>query len=166
MLDTAAVNGRRGVIVEMTDGTSASNVTFRRNVGFYYALVKANVERIGIGLSAELEATARGRWRRPGLVVLRAYVRELRGDRSHLARGVGLNTRLCHLGVAHLRRARHRGLAADHDAWRWAGGIASARQLADAYGVTDTDGSKPDCRGYLAKYGWSRDGGVDVEKYR
>ena len=39
----------------MTDGTSEANADFRRNVGFYYDLVKANVERIVIGLSAELE---------------------------------------------------------------------------------------------------------------
>ena len=30
----------------MTDGTSQANAAFRRNVGFYYDLVKANVERI------------------------------------------------------------------------------------------------------------------------
>ena len=42
-------------MVEMTDGTSEANAGFRRNVGFYYDLVKANVERIVIGLSAELE---------------------------------------------------------------------------------------------------------------
>jgi hypothetical protein len=35
-------------------------------------------------------------------------------------------------------------LAMAADAARWAGTIVSARQLADAYGVTDTDGSKPD----------------------
>jgi hypothetical protein len=38
----------------MTDGTSEANADFRRNVGFYYDLVKANVERIVKGLSAEL----------------------------------------------------------------------------------------------------------------
>ena len=38
----------------MTDGTAAANAEFRRNVGFYYDLVKANVERIVKGLTAEL----------------------------------------------------------------------------------------------------------------
>jgi hypothetical protein len=28
-------------VVEMTDGTSRANAEFRRNVGFYYDLVKA-----------------------------------------------------------------------------------------------------------------------------
>ena len=40
----------------MTDGTSDYNKNFRRNVGFYYDLVKASVARITLGLAAELEA--------------------------------------------------------------------------------------------------------------
>jgi hypothetical protein len=40
------------------------------------------------------------------------------------------------------------------DAERWAGTIISARRLADAYSVTDIDGSRPDCWGYHATYGW------------
>ena len=44
-----------GLVVEMTDGTSEYNTTFRRGVGFYYDLVKAAVGRITLGLTAELE---------------------------------------------------------------------------------------------------------------
>ena len=44
-----------GLVVEMTDGTSEYNRAFRRNVGFYYDLVKANVARIALALAAELE---------------------------------------------------------------------------------------------------------------
>src|SRR5215470_12340974 len=55
LLRTAEAHGTRGLVVEMTDGTSEANAEFRRNVGFYYDLVKANVERIVKGLSAELE---------------------------------------------------------------------------------------------------------------
>src|SRR5215469_969820 len=44
-----------GLVVEVTDGTSEYNKAFRRNVGFYYDLVKANVERITLALAAELE---------------------------------------------------------------------------------------------------------------
>ena len=46
---------RPGLVVEMTDGTRAANEEFRRGVGFYYDLVKANVGRIVTGLAAELE---------------------------------------------------------------------------------------------------------------
>lgn len=49
---------------------------------------------------------------------------------------------------------------------RWADMIASARQLADAYDVTDTDGSRPDCWGYLAADGWEREDGEGVDRFR
>jgi hypothetical protein len=55
-------------------------------------------------------------------------------------------------GVAALARA--------NDADGWAGTIVSSRQLADAYGFTDIDGSRPDCWGYLAAYGWDREDGA------
>jgi hypothetical protein len=57
-------------------------------------------------------------------------------------------------------------LDGDQDAVRWAGTIVGARQLADAYGVTDTDGSNPDCWGYLAEYGWEREDGAGIEDFR
>ena len=41
----------------MTDGTAEFNAEFRRNVGFYYDLVKANVGRIVLGLTHELPDT-------------------------------------------------------------------------------------------------------------
>src|ERR1700746_2116544 len=49
------LRGQQGLVVEMTDGTAEANAEFRRNVGFYYDLVKANVERIVKGLAAELQ---------------------------------------------------------------------------------------------------------------
>jgi hypothetical protein len=57
-------------------------------------------------------------------------------------------------------------LALDRDPSRWAGTIISARQLADAYDFTDTDGSKPDCWGHLAAYGWDHSGGEGIEDFR
>jgi NAD(P)-dependent dehydrogenase (short-subunit alcohol dehydrogenase family) len=167
MLRTAKEHGSRGLVVEVTDGTSEANAEFRRNVGFYYDLVKANVERIVKGLDAELESTpltavgvtpgwlrsekmlenfgvAEENWRdacreRPGFAISESP--------AYVARGVA-------------------ALAGAEDAARWAGTIASSRQLADAYGFTDTDGSKPDCWGYLAAYGWDRHDGLGVDEFR
>ncbi len=44
--------------------------------------------------------------------------------------------------------------------------MLSARQLADAYGVTDVDGSKPDAWGTSARYGWGHAGDEDIDDYR
>ena len=53
MLKTASET-TPGLVVEMTDGTFEFNANFRERVGFYYDLVKANVQRIVVGLTFEL----------------------------------------------------------------------------------------------------------------
>ena len=86
MLKSADDQRRRGLVVEMTDGTSDANAEVRRNVGFYYDLVKANVERIVKGLDAELGWPPRnGRRRHTRLVALREDAGELRCHRGELA---------------------------------------------------------------------------------
>ena len=167
MLATAAAHDTRGVVVEITDGTSEANAPFRRNVGFYYDLVKANVERIVIGLSAELGSlpvTAVGvtpGWLRSERMLENFGVTEANWrDACAGTPGFGVSE-----SPAYVARGVT-ALACAGDAERWAGTIASARQLADAYGVTDTDGSKPDCWGYLAAYGWERDDGAGVDDFR
>jgi hypothetical protein len=57
-------------------------------------------------------------------------------------------------------------LATAGDADRWAGTIVSSRQLADNYRVTDTDGSKPDCWGDPPAYGWEREDGEGIARFR
>ena len=49
---------------------------------------------------------------------------------------------------------------------RFAGRILTSRELADAYGVTDTDGSRPDCWGYIAEHGIDEQSGHGVDEYR
>jgi NAD(P)-dependent dehydrogenase (short-subunit alcohol dehydrogenase family) len=167
MLRTAEAHGTHGLVVEMTDGTSEANAEFRRNVGFYYDLVKANVERIVIGLSAELEnlpvavVGVTPGWLRSEKMLENFGVTE-ENWRDALERrpefGISESPTYVARGVTALARAT--------DAERWAGTIASVRQLADTYDFTDTDGSKPDCWGHLAKYGWDHEGGRGVDEFR
>jgi NAD(P)-dependent dehydrogenase (short-subunit alcohol dehydrogenase family) len=167
MLRTAAAGGTGGLVIEMTDGTSQANAQFRRNVGFYYDLVKANVERIVTGLSAELTGhpvTAVGvtpGWLRSEKMLENFGVTEDTWREACVKTpGFAISESPAYVG---------RGVAAlagAADAGRWAGMIVSARQLADAYGITDTDGSRPDCWGYLAAYGWERDDGEGVDNFR
>jgi NAD(P)-dependent dehydrogenase (short-subunit alcohol dehydrogenase family) len=167
MLRTAEANGTRGLVVEMTDGTSQANAEFRRNVGFYYDLVKANVERIVKGLTAELEnqpVTAVGvtpGWLRSEKMLENFGVTEANWrDAVEKRPGFGISESPTYVarGVA--------ALATAADAERWSGMILSARQLADAYGFTDTDGSRPDCWGHLAAYGWDNDDGRGIDEFR
>jgi NAD(P)-dependent dehydrogenase (short-subunit alcohol dehydrogenase family) len=167
MLRTGEAVGANGLIVEMTDGTSQANAEFRRNVGFYYDLVKANVERIVKGLSAELErspVTAVGvtpGWLRSEKMLENFGVTEANWrDACRERPGFGISESPTYVarGVA--------ALASASDAARWAGTIVSARQLADAYGVTDTDGSRPDCWGYHAAYGWEPEDDRGIDEFR
>jgi NAD(P)-dependent dehydrogenase (short-subunit alcohol dehydrogenase family) len=167
ILQTAAAHGTLGLVVEMTDGTSEANAEFRRNVGFYYDLVKANVERIVKGLAAELEndpvavvGVTPGWLRSERMLqnfgVSEANWRDACRDRPGFA--ISESPTYVARGIAALARAG--------DAERWQGSILSARELADAYGVTDTDGSRPDCWGHIAAYGWEHDDGRGIEEFR
>jgi len=167
MLRTATAHGTYGLVVEMTDGTSQANAEFRRNVGFYYDLVKANVERIVKGLTAELQnlpITAVGvtpGWLRSEQMLENFGVTETTWrDACAKTPGFAISESPTYVarGVAALAQAG--------DADRWAGTIISARQLADAYGITDTDGSRPDCWGHLAAYGWEHAGGAGIDDFR
>jgi NAD(P)-dependent dehydrogenase (short-subunit alcohol dehydrogenase family) len=167
MLRTAAAGGTGGLVIEMTDGTSQANAQFRRNVGFYYDLVKANVERIVTGLSAELTGHP--------VTVVGVTPGWLRSEKMLENFGVTEDTwreacvKTPGFAISESPAYVGRGVAAlagAADAGRWAGMIVSARQLADAYGITDTDGSRPDCWGYLAAYGWERDDGEGVDNFR
>jgi NAD(P)-dependent dehydrogenase (short-subunit alcohol dehydrogenase family) len=167
MLRTAEAQRSRGLVVEMTDGTSEANADFRRNVGFYYDLVKANVERIVKGLNAELEdspVTVVGvtpGWLRSEKMLENFGVSEANWRDAVKERpGFGISESPTYVG----RGVAALAGAADVD--RWAGTIVSARQLADAYDVTDTDGSRPDCWGYLAAYGWGHDDGRGIDEFR
>ncbi len=124
MLRTAEALGTRGLVVEMTDGTSQANAEFRRNVGFYYDLVKANVERIVIGPERRARGQSRdGRRRDSRLAALGEDAGELRRHRGELAGRLPRPSRLRDLRVAYLcrqrrcctRRGRRRRAMGRHD---------------------------------------------------
>ena len=156
-----------GLLVEMTDGTAEVNAQYRERVGFFYDLVKANVSRIILGLTHELRdtpVTALGvtpGWLRSENMLDNFGITEERW-RDALDKTPGFAISESPTYVA-------RGVAAltqDSEVAQFAGQILTARQLADRYGVTDTDGSRPDAWGYIATYGMEEQSGRDVERFR
>jgi NAD(P)-dependent dehydrogenase (short-subunit alcohol dehydrogenase family) len=152
----------RGLLVEMTDGTHEHNLAYREGVGFYYDLVKANVERILIGLTAELHDTS--------VTVVAVTPGWLRSEAMLDHFGVTEDTwreacsRVEGFEISETPTYVARGvaaLAADPRLSRHAGRVLTAHQLATAYGVTDVDGSSPDCWAYIAA-----GPRVDVTDYR
>ncbi|GAA1476011.1 SDR family oxidoreductase [Nocardioides aestuarii] len=155
-----------GLLVEMTDGTAEANAGFRQGVGLYYDLVKANVTRIVMALTHELRdhpvtplAVTPG-WIRSEAMLEHFGVRE-DNWRDALGRvpGFAISESPAYVG---------RGIAAlagDPGHERHRGATLSSHDLAAAYGVTDVDGSQPDCWRLIAEHGFDHKH-VDVSGYR
>jgi NAD(P)-dependent dehydrogenase (short-subunit alcohol dehydrogenase family) len=143
------LEGERGLLVEMTDGTHEVNRAYREGVGFYYDLVKANVERILIGLTAELSDSPV-----TAVAVTPGWLRsEAMLDHFGVTEQSWRDARVEGFGISETPTYVARGIAAlagDPALSSHAGQVLTAYQLATAYNVTDVDGSRPDCWGYLA----------------
>jgi NAD(P)-dependent dehydrogenase (short-subunit alcohol dehydrogenase family) len=150
----------RGLLVEMTDGTAEANARYRERVGFFYDLVKANVTRIILGLTHERRdrsVTALGvtpGWLRSENMLNTFGVTEANWrDALDKTPGFAISESPTYVarGVA--------ALAQDPDVARFAGQVLTARQLADRYGVTDVDGSRPDAWATSRRTAWTNRAG-------
>jgi NAD(P)-dependent dehydrogenase (short-subunit alcohol dehydrogenase family) len=144
--------GERGLVIEMTDGTTEYNKNYREVVGFYYDLVKAAVERITLGLTAELKGTTV-----TALAVTPGWMRsEAMLDHFGITEETwrDATAREPHFCISESPAYVGRGiaaLAADEGLDRYAGRVLTSHDLAKAYGVTDVDGSQPDCWRYVVE---------------
>ncbi len=142
-----------GLLVEMTDGTSDYNRNFRRNVGFYYDLVKASVERITLALAAELvdqDCTAVAVT--PGWLRSEKMLENFGVSEQNWRDALASEPHFC---ISESPTYVARGivaLAADTNGrHQYAGQVLSSAQLARIYGFTDTDGTQPDCWRYVVE---------------
>jgi NAD(P)-dependent dehydrogenase (short-subunit alcohol dehydrogenase family) len=154
-----------GLVVEMGDGTTAYNtVNYRLSV--FYDLAKWSVNRLAFAWSQELAehgATAVALtpgWLRSEMMldnygVTEENWREATEREPHFA----ISETPAFVGRAVV------ALAADEDRARWNGRSVSSGELAQVYGFTDLDGSRPDAWRYLVEV---QDPGkpADVTGYR
>jgi len=154
---TATALGGRGVIVEITDGHAAANRAPRPDAG-YYDLVKAQIQRV-------VELLGRDTRGRP-LTAVGVTPGWLRSESMLRQFGVTEQTwrqfadQEPSFGISETPTYVARGVAAlvaDPEVDRWNGRVVTARQLSDAYGTTDIDGSRPDCWGLWDLHGWNSD---------
>ncbi|MEU1005850.1 SDR family oxidoreductase [Streptomyces tibetensis] len=140
-----------GLVVEVTDGTADYNADNYR-VNFFYDLAKASVLRMAFALGHELGprgATAVALtpgWLRSELMLDVYGVRE-DNWRDALER-------VPHFAISetpHYVGRAVAALAADADVARWNGRSLSSGGLAQVYGFTDVDGSRPDAWRYLVE---------------
>ncbi|RSN06591.1 short-chain dehydrogenase [Nonomuraea sp. WAC 01424] len=141
-----------GLVVEVTDGTWEFNRTrYRENV--YYDLAKLSVNRLAFAWSHELRpygGTAvavtpgflRSEAMLEGFGVTEENWREAKADGAWM---VSETPAYAGRGVA--------ALAQDPGRKRWSGASVTSGELAEAYGITDVDGSRPQVWRYLADVG-------------
>jgi NAD(P)-dependent dehydrogenase (short-subunit alcohol dehydrogenase family) len=141
-----------GLVVEMTDGTREYNDANHR-VSYFYDLTKTAVLRMAFVQAHELEehgATAVALspgWLRSEAMLDTAFGVTEETWRDALARDP-------HFAISETPRFTGRAVAAlagDPQRARWNGQSLSSGQLAQVYGFTDLDGSRPDAWRYMAE---------------
>ncbi|MFI0449885.1 SDR family oxidoreductase [Actinomadura sp. 6N118] len=141
-----------GLVVEVTDGTAETNAEYRKESGYFYDLAKWTVIRMGLGQAAELEphgctaVSITPGWIRSENMLENYGVTEdnwLEGAKKSPHFAISESPAFVGRAVA--------ALAADPDRHRWTGQSLSSGGLAQVYGFTDLDGSRPDAWRYIAE---------------
>jgi NAD(P)-dependent dehydrogenase (short-subunit alcohol dehydrogenase family) len=154
-----------GLVVEMTDGTAQYNAENYR-ISFFYDLAKTSVNRMAFAQAKELApyggtaVSLTPGWMRSELMldvyrVTEANWRDALAIQPHFA----ISETPAYVGRAVA------ALAADPEVGRWNGQSLSSGGLAQVYGFTDVDGSRPDAWRYMVEV---QDAGkpADVTGYR
>ncbi|GAA2037403.1 SDR family oxidoreductase [Pseudokineococcus marinus] len=140
-----------GLVVEVTDGTEEHNAS-RYRLSAFYDLAKSAPIRLARTWAHELTGY--------GGTAVCVTPGWLRSEMMLDAFGVTEDTwreacvREPHFAISETPRYLGRGvaaLAADPDRHRWNGRSTSSGDLARVYGLTDLDGSTPDCWRYLVE---------------
>jgi NAD(P)-dependent dehydrogenase (short-subunit alcohol dehydrogenase family) len=140
-----------GLVVEVTDGTAEYNADHYRN-SMFYDLAKTSVIRMAWAQAQEL-----ARHRSTAVALTPGWMRSEEMLEHH---GVSeanwreATTRAPHFCISespiYVGRAVA-ALAADPAVSRWSGQSLSSGQLAQVYGFTDVDGTRPDCWRYITE---------------
>jgi NAD(P)-dependent dehydrogenase (short-subunit alcohol dehydrogenase family) len=143
------IRGGEGLLVEVTDGTADYNATHHR-VGTFYDLAKTAVTRMAWGLAQELAphgATA--------VALTPGWLRSEQMLEHHgVTEATWRDSPVPHFCISesplYVGRAVA-ALAADGEVARWSGRSLSSGGLAQEYGFTDVDGTRPDCWRYMVE---------------
>ncbi|MGV9774490.1 SDR family oxidoreductase [Streptosporangium sp. NPDC003464] len=154
-----------GLVVEVTDGTAEYNAANYR-VSFFYDLAKVSVNRLAFSQAHELRphgctaVSLTPGWLRSEVMleifgVTEENWRDATAEQPHFV----ISESPAYTGRAVV------ALAADEDRGRWSGQSLSSGQLAQVYGFTDVDGSRPDAWRYIVEV-QDRGGPADATGYR
>ena len=138
-----------GLVVEVTDGTADYNAEHYR-VSFFFDLAKAGNLRMAFALAHEVAAygatavaVTPGWLRSEAMLEAYGVTEERWRDATRIQPHFAISESPSFVGRAIA------ALAADPDVARWNGQSLSSGQLAQVYGFSDLDGSRPDAWRYL-----------------
>lgn len=143
------IKNKNGIIIEMTDGTAEYNRSNYR-ISMFYDQAKTSVNRMAWALAQEVQpyqctaVSLTPGWLRSEIMLEHFAVteenwREAAAKEPHFL--ISESPHYVGRAVA--------ALAGDPEAERWNGQSLSSGGLAQVYGFTDLDGSRPDCFRYL-----------------
>ena len=149
-----------GLVVELTDGTADYNATHFR-VNLFYDLAKNAIVRMAWGLAHELGDD------RTAVALTPGWLRsETMLEHHGVTEANWRESPVPHFCISESPRFVGRAvaaLAADPDVHRWTGQSLSSGELAQVYGFTDLDGTRPDCWRYLVEV---QEAGLPAERRR
>ncbi|HWT24753.1 MAG TPA: SDR family oxidoreductase [Solirubrobacteraceae bacterium] len=140
-----------GLLVEVTDGTASYNADHYR-VNAFYDLAKASVIRLGWAQAQELGprgATAVALT--PGWLRSEAMLEHYGVSEENWRDGTERTPHFCISESPRFVGRAVAALAGDAGRERWNGRSLSSGQLAQVYGFTDLDGTRPDCWRYMVE---------------
>ena len=140
-----------GLVVEVTDGTASYNADNYR-LSIFYDLAKTSVIRLAWAQAQELrahECTAVALT--PGWMRSEAMLENHSVTESSWREATERTPHFCISETPRYVGRAVAALAADPDVARWNGESLSSGQLAQVYGFTDLDGTRPDCWRYMVE---------------
>jgi NAD(P)-dependent dehydrogenase (short-subunit alcohol dehydrogenase family) len=140
-----------GLVVEVTDGTAAYNEDHYR-VNAFYDIAKSSVIRLAWGQAQELaEHGCTAVALTPGWMRSEQMLEHYSVTEANWREGIERTPHFCISESPRYVGRAVAALAADPELPRWNGASLSSGQLAQEYGFTDTDGTRPDCWRYMTE---------------
>ncbi|GAA1886434.1 SDR family oxidoreductase [Actinomadura bangladeshensis] len=141
-----------GLVIEMTDGTAEYNAKYRKECGYFYDIVKTAVIRMALAQSEEIAPSgATAVALTPGWLRSEAMLEHFGVTEETWRDGAAKDPHFAMSESPAFVGRAVAALAADPDKARWNGRALSSGGLAQVYGFTDTDGSRPDMWRYLVE---------------
>jgi NAD(P)-dependent dehydrogenase (short-subunit alcohol dehydrogenase family) len=140
-----------GLVVEVTDGTAEYNAEHYR-IGVFYDLAKTSLTRLAWGLGRELsERGATAVALTPGWLRSELMLEHYGVTEETWRDGTARTPHFCISESPRFVGRAVAALAADPHVRRWNGQSLSSGGLAQVYGFTDLDGTRPDCWRYIVE---------------